>query len=75
MQTKETKNNKLKGFKIYERRNNKMPNVRSKLKDALDEELKIASQCLAMNPSDHIALKFVNAIHHLIDVCEERNRY
>lgn len=52
-----------------------MPNVRSKLKDALDEALKDASDCLRRNPEDHIALKFVNTIHHLIDVCEERNRY
>lgn len=54
-----------------------MPNVRSKLKDALDEELKRATAILVRcdQQSVKIALEYVNAIHRIIDVCEERNRY
>lgn len=52
-----------------------MPTVRSKLKDALDEALKNATDTLLKYPDEKSALKFVNTIHKLIDVCEERKRY
>lgn len=52
-----------------------MPTVRSKLKDALDEALKDATETLLHYPDEKSALKYVNAIHKLIDVCEERKRY
>lgn len=56
-----------------------MPTVRSKLKDALDIELKKATDTLLRYPQDSdgvkVALEYVNAIKRLIAVCEERNRY
>lgn len=56
-----------------------MPTVRSKLKDALDEELKKATDTLLRYPQDSdgvkVALQYVNSIKRLIAVCEERKRY
>lgn len=56
-----------------------MPTVKSKLKDALDIELKKATDMLSRYPQDSdglkVALEFVNSIKRLIAVCEERNRY
>lgn len=52
-----------------------MPTVRSKLKDALDQCLKEATENLLHYPEEKSALNYVNAIHKLIDVCEERKRY
>lgn len=52
-----------------------MPTVRSKLKDALDEALKEANDCLLRFPQEHTALKYVNGIRKLQQVCEERKRY
>lgn len=52
-----------------------MPTVRSKLKDALDEALKEATDILLRYPEEKSALKYVNAIHKLIKVCEDRKRY
>ena len=54
-----------------------MPNVRSKLKDALDEELRKATAILRRCDTQNvqIALEYVNAINRIIDVCENRHRY
>jgi len=52
-----------------------MPTVRSKLKDALDEALKDANDCLLHFPEERSAMKYVNAIRKLQNVCEERKRY
>lgn len=54
-----------------------MPTVRSKLKDALDEELRKATALLNRCDTQNvkIAIEYVNAIRRLIDVCEKRKRY
>ena len=56
-----------------------MPTVKSKLKEALDIELKKATDTLLRYPQDSdgvkVALDYVNAIRRIIDVCEERKRY
>ena len=56
-----------------------MSTVRSKLKDALEQELKSATDMLLKYPQDSdgvkVALVFVNSIKRLIAVCEERKRY
>lgn len=52
-----------------------MPVVISPLKEVLNEKLKEASDLFRMNPEDKIALRYVNAIHDIIAVCENRNRY
>ena len=56
-----------------------MPTVRSKLKDALDVELKKATDTLLRYPQGSdgvkVALDYVNGIKRIIDVCEERKRY
>lgn len=56
-----------------------MPTLKSKLKDALDIELKKATDILLRYPQDSdcvkVALEYVNAIKRIINVCEERKRY
>lgn len=52
-----------------------MPVVISLLKDELNKALREASELLATRPEETSALRYVNAIHRLIDVCEKRNRY
>ena len=52
-----------------------MPTLKSKLKEALEEALKDANDCLLQYPHEQTALKYVNAIRKLQRVCEERNRY
>lgn len=52
-----------------------MPVVISPLKDELNKALEEASKLLVTHPEERSALKYVNAIHRLIDICEKRNRY
>lgn len=52
-----------------------VPVVISPLKDELNKALREASELLATRPEEKSALRYVNAIHRLIDVCEKRNRY
>lgn len=52
-----------------------MPTVKSKLKEALDEELQKASMELRKDPSNLTACHYYDAIKRLINVCEERKRY
>lgn len=56
-----------------------MPTLKSKLKEALDSELKKATDTLLRYPQNSdgikVALEYVNAIKRLIAVCEERKRY
>lgn len=52
-----------------------MPTVKSKLKEALYEELNNASVQLRKNPNDPIAQKYYDSVKRLVDICEARNRY
>lgn len=52
-----------------------MPIVISPLKEELNKALEEASKCLATHPEEQSALKYVNAIHRIIAVCENRKRY
>ena len=52
-----------------------MPTVRSKLKDALEQALKDANECMLRFPEERSAIKYATSIHELIKVCEDRKRY
>lgn len=52
-----------------------MPTLKSKLKEALEEALKDASECMLKFPEERSAIKYASSIHKLIKVCEDRNRY
>lgn len=52
-----------------------MATLKSKLKDALHEELNKASMELRKDPSNLTACHYYDSIKRLIDVCEERKRY
>ena len=52
-----------------------MPTVKSKIKEALEEALKDASDCMLKFPEERSAIRYANTIHKLIDICEERKRY
>lgn len=52
-----------------------MPTVKSKLKDALNEELQKATLEVRKEPSNLSACHYYDAIQRLIAVCEERKRY
>lgn len=52
-----------------------MPTLKSKLKDALEEALKDASDCMLRFPQERSAVQYATTIHKLIKVCEDRKRY
>lgn len=49
--------------------------VISPLKETLNEKLKESSELVMINPNDKSAQKYLEAIHALIAVCENRNRF
>ena len=52
-----------------------MPTIKSQIKTILEEKLKEANKLLLQYPNEKSALKYVNAIIEINDVCEKRGRY